>query len=345
MNASFLQAAGQELSLGVKFRNAAMITATELKDLANRNGLRFLSSPLFHFRQIPGLNNGVVATISRAGRKALAEASLTGASRLATLVRYAGPALSVAGKAFAAPVDLGVETAFHMNDAHCGGEVGTKYADLVMTENAEGHASCQPFNGRTSKTDDFIFGLSPDDQLKEVRENPASCRMLTQLYARYAPSQNWELTCSSGAAGPTARLNGKNAKGDGQMVSFNASDRNTLENLEWYSSSFERCAKVNMKDDAFESAQIFKMKTGMPSCGSVGEATSLGKAALTNRTNHSDEKKMVQEFSAWQTSNSSVLGMAVECCSGAGDNSLCPKASAASGRPAGRPARTGSTRH
>lgn len=336
LNSSMLRITNHELTMGARFKNAAVITATEMRELARKNGLRFLDSPLFHFREIPGLNNGLLATVSRAGKKALAEATAVGASRLATVAKVAAPVLSVAGKAMAAPVEIFVEGVTHTNDLHCGGQMTSKYADLVSTENEKGGESCRPVNERTKRSDDFLFGLSFDDQLKEVRNNEVSCQMLTQLYARYAPSQNWNLTCSSGSNGPVATLNGKSAKGEGQMVTFNASDRNAIQNVEWYSSTFERCAKVALKDDAFESAQVYGMKTGMSSCGSVGSATTLGKSVLNTRQNQSDERKMLTEFVLWQASNSSVLGMAAECCGGSADNAMCPKASGGRGsRPAG----------
>ncbi len=322
--ASSYQGLVYEIGTGSKFKGVKQVPLEELKTMTFRRVLPGMDWALRTFREVPGLNNGLGAVVRRVGAEAIAKTAALADGRLGTMVKYVAPVVTGVGKAMALPVQVVYETATFTNSAHCGGEIESPYARKSMVAYAEGKESCRSINERTDKTDEFLYGLSPAEQLQEVRKNPASCDLLVRLYDRYAPSQNWQVTCQ----GTTAQLSGKTVKGDGQTIRFDAAS-GTPKNIEWYSGSFKSCAKVAMKDDVFDSAQVFDTESGMSGCGSVGAGTTIGQSALNMRQNTSDEKQLVKQFAAWQDSNAYVMSAATDCCRNgdSGSNPMCSNAS------------------
>jgi hypothetical protein len=308
MTGAAYQRASYNLATSASFKNAVTVSTEELATLSRSGGaIRKVSDSLRAFRELPGLNNSLTATIRRVGSEAIAKIATSGGAKAA--VKYGAPVVTGIGKAMALPVQVAYESVTFSKDPHCGGERESAYAHLKMTEGEHGGEACHSVEARTNKTDEFLYGLSPSEQLAEVRNNPGTCDLLARMYARYAPSQNWQVTCD----GTVAQLSGKNSKGDGQMIRFDAAS-GAPANVEWYSGSFERCAKVSIKDDVFESAQVFETASGMRGCGSVGQGKLVSSSALTMRQDQSDEKRMVSEFSSWQASNSFALSAATDCC-------------------------------
>lgn len=318
-NASHMQRTAYELTSSAKYRGVAAVSAEEVKTVASKNGLRFLDTALYKFREMPGLNGELLATISRAGRAAMAKASAEGGSKLMTMAKFVAPAVPIVAKAATAEVQVAAELILHDSGKRCAQDRQSPYTQQAPVE-VNGREVCRAVDERTDKTDEFLFGLTTDEQLKEMRSNPASCDLLVRMHERYAPSQNWKLTCD----GSTVQLNGKTARGENQMVRYDGSEGST-DKLEWYSGSFESCAKVSLKDGAFDSAQVFETENGMSGCGSVGSGKAVRSETLLNRRDTSSEKKMVKEFAEWQNSNAYVLTAAMECCNGSADNAMCPK--------------------
>ncbi len=312
------QMASYQLTSG-KFRSLSEVSLEQIKDVTRTNGVFSHVRDIRIFHSFPGLNNGLPATIRRVGAEAIAKIATSDAAQIG--LKYVAPVVGGIGKAMALPVQVAYEAATFSNDPHCGGEISSSYANLKMIENERGNQACHSVEARTEKTDEFLYGLSPADQLTEVRNNRGTCDLLARMYSRYAPSQNWDVTCQ----GTTAQMTGKNSKGEGQMIRFDAAS-GMPQKIEWYSGSFKQCAKVSMKDDAFESAQVYETSPGMNGCGSVGKATTVRDADLYLRQNTSDEKKMVKEFANWQDSNSLAMAAATDCCrtGSSAENPMCP---------------------
>ncbi len=334
--ASSFQGLAYEVGVGNKFKGVKHVPIEDLRNMTFRRSLPGMDWALRTFRELPGMNNSLSAVVRRVGAEAIAKTAALAEGRLGTMVKYVAPVVTGVGKAMALPVQVVYETATFTNSAHCGGEIESPYARKTMVEYAEGKESCRSINERTDKTDEFLYGLSPAEQLQEVRNNPASCDLLARLYQRYAPSQNWEVTCQ----GTNAQLTGKTAKGEGQMIRFDAAS-GTPQNIEWYSGSFKSCAKVSMKDDVFDSAQVFDTETGMNGCGSVGTGKTIGQSAIHMRQNTTDEKQMVKQFSQWQDSNAYVMSAATDCCrtGDSGSNPMCSNVSRDSNSGSGRATR------
>lgn len=310
-----------EIGTSAKYKGVASISIEELRAMASRRVIDGYDWALRTFRELPGVNSSLGALVRRVGAEAIAKTATLAEGRLGTMVKYAAPVVTGVGKAMALPVQVGWEAISFTNDAHCGGERESAYAKKSMIEREDGKQGCHAIDLRTDKTDEFLYALSPSEQLAEVRGNPATCDLLARLYARYAPSQNWQVTCQ----GTVAQLNGKNTKGDGQMIRFEATS-GIPQNIEWYSSSFQSCAKVTMVNDEVSSAQVFDTKTGMSSCGSVGSAKTVNQQMLRMRQNTSDEKQMVKQFAEWQDTNAYVMSAATDCCR-TGENSGNPMCS------------------
>jgi hypothetical protein len=320
--ATSLQMANHKLST-TAFRGGSQISVDELRKFSRSHFLSFLEQPLFAFREVPGLNNGLAATVGRAGKTALAKVTASGAQGLSKVAGVAGSTLMVAGKVVAAPAFTGAEIALHTGDVDCRGQRVSQYGVLRPFENENGATVCRAGDERTDKTDEFLFDLSFEEQLSELRNDFTACDMLVGLHARYAPSANWSVTCS---ANSKVQLNTKNTKGEGQMVRFDVAN-GLPANLEWHSTSWDRCAKVQLNDDgSFTSGRVFQIEDGK-SCGEVGFGTpvSTGRLARTRADGAvaAKSKKMASEFIAWHETNSYLMTAAADCCSGRQGNPMC----------------------
>ena len=172
-------------------------------------------------------------------------------------------------------------------------------------------------------TDAFLFGLNREEQLKEIQQGNGTCAMLMGLYDRYAPSQNWNLSCD----GDVASLSGAGEEGGGQMVRFRAGSDGP-QNLQWFSTDLETCANVSLKNGEFDSATTYEYENG-GACGGAGGQRHTA-SSIWNRGTVSDEKKLLRQFSKWQKENAYAITSASDCCQGK-SSSFCPDGNRAGG--------------
>jgi hypothetical protein len=313
---SMLQGAAHELHFG-QLSKKAFLESRELEQLTRQRGLMIFEHPIFRWGHMPGLNNSAVKTVAKAGRAAMAKISSVAAGDLAGLAKYGLKGVALVGsKAFAAVS----ETAFHMNDAHCGG--GNPGQFVTVSYDAES-SRCAASNERSELTDAFLFGLSREEQLKEIQQSNGTCEMLMGLHARYSPSQNWSLSCEGGEA----TLSGLGEDGAGQMLKFNAS-RVPPEDLRWYSADFESCAKVAMRDGQIDHANIYEYEAG-ETCG-AGSAVRMTESLAWSRGAVTDQRKLMRQFTRWHKHNAFAMVSAAGCCRGE-TTSFCPTGKFGSG--------------
>ncbi len=316
MRGMSLQGASYDLTYG-RLKGKATLAASDLKDFMRTRHINFFDHPLLRFSHVPGMNSGLVKTVGSAGRAAMAKLSQVAAGDLATLTKYGFKGAAFVGsKAFAAVS----ETAFHMGAIDCRGNNPGVYVTEVYDSATE---RCGPSIERTEMTDAFLFGLSREEQLTEIRQGNGTCAMLLGLYDRYAPSQNWNLRCD----GNIATLSGAGEDGAGQMVKFSTGP-NGPQNLQWFSSDLESCANVTLKGGEFDTATAYEYENGT-SCG-TGDAERYTASSVWGRGPVTDGKKLIRQFSKWQKENSFAMTSAADCCQGR-SSSLCPDGSGAGG--------------
>ena len=326
---SALQMASHDLSFG-RLKDKTVLAAADLKDFMRSRHINFYDHPLLRFSHVPGLNSGLVKTVGSAGRAAMAKLSSVAAGDLAGLTKVGlkGAAL-VGSKAFAAVS----ETAFHMGSVDCRGGNPSVYVTEVYDSATE---RCGPSTERNGMTDTFLFGLTKDEQLKEIQQGNGTCAMLMGMYDRYAPSQNWNLSCD----GEAATLSGAGENGGGQMVKFRAGPSGP-QNLQWFSTDLEACANVSLKNGEFDSAVAYEYENG-GACG-AGEGHRHTASSIWNRGTVTDEKKLLRQFSKWQKENSYAIASAADCCQGR-STSMCPDVNRAGGNRIRTTRRTGTSK-
>lgn len=307
---SYLQMASYDLSFG-SLKNKKMLNAAELKELMRAKHINFFDHPMLRFSHFPGMNSGLVKSVGAAGRAAMAKLSQVAAGDLATLTKVGLKGAAFAGsKAFAAVS----ETAFHMGAIDCRGNNPGSYVSEVYNSETE---KCGPSTERTEMTDAFLFGLSREEQLKEIQQGNGTCAMLMGLYDRYAPSQNWNLSCD----GDVASLSGAGEDGSGQMVKFRAG-ADGPQNLQWFSTDLESCANVSLKNGEFDSATTYDYENG-GGCGSGSSGVRHTASSIWSRGAVTDRKKLLRQFSQWQKENAYAITSAADCCQGK-SSSFCP---------------------
>lgn len=310
LRGSALHAASHDLSFG-RLKDKTVMAASDLKEFMRTRAISFYDHPMLRFSHVPGLNSGLVKTVGSAGRAAMAKLSSVAAGDLATLTKVGlKGAAFVGSKAFAAVS----ETAFHMGAVDCRGNNPSVYVTEVYDSATE---RCGPSTERNGMTDTFLFGLTKEEQLKEVQQGNGTCAMLMGMYDRYAPSQNWNLRCD----GDVATLSGAGEDGGGQMIKFRAG-ADGPQNLQWYSTDIEACANVTLKDGEFDTATAYEYENG-GSCG-AGAGERLTASSVWGRGSVTDGKKLVRQFSKWQKENSFAMSSAADCCQGR-PSSLCPE--------------------
>lgn len=313
---SMLQGASHDLLSG-QLSKKVFLEPKELEKFTRDRGLKFFDHPILSWSHLPGLSNSAVRNFVKAGRAAMARLSSVAAGDLAGLVKYGLKGITFVGsKAFASVS----ETAFFMKDAHCGGISPGQFVTVAYDADS---SRCAASNERSELTDAFLFGLSREDQLKEIKQSNGTCEMLMGLHARYAPSQNWILSCE----GDEATLSGVGEDGAGQMLKFNASSI-PPEDLRWYSSDFESCAKVAMKDGQIDHAIIYEYKAG-ETCG-AGASVRMTEKLAWSRGAVTDQRKLMRQFSTWQRTNAYAMVSAAGCCKGEA-SSFCSTRKSGSG--------------
>lgn len=317
---SYLQMASHDLSFG-SLKNKNLLNAAELKELMRAKHINFFDHPLLQFSHVPGMNSGLVKTVGAAGRAAMAKLSQVAAGDLATLTKAGLKGAAFTGsKAFAAVS----ETAFHMGSIDCRGGLPGTYVTEVYNSETE---KCGPSTERTEMTDAFLFGLSREEQLKEIQQGNGTCAMLLGLYDRYAPSQNWNLRCD----GDVASLSGAGEGGGGRMVKF-VSGQDGPRSLQWFSTDLGACANVSLKNGEFEAAMSYEYENG-GTCGGAGSGSGGVRhtaSSIWARGAVTDRKKLLRQFSQWQKENAYAITSASDCCLGR-SSSFCPDGNRAGG--------------
>lgn len=304
-----LQMAAHDLNYG-QMKSTKFLEQKELAKFMREKHLQFFDHPITRWGNMPGINSGFVRSVAQAGRAAMAKVTSAAAGDLAGLTKFGlkGAAL-VGSKAFAAVS----ETAFFMKDVHCGGENPSKFVTVAYDPEKE---KCAASNERSELTDAFLFGLSREEQLKEIQNGNGACEMLMGLHARYAPSQNWNLRCE----GTEATLSGAGEDGAGQMLKFETKS-GLPRDIQWFSSDFESCAKVSLKEDGQIDHALIYGYENKGTCG-TGSAVRMTESLAWSRGAVTDQRKLMRQFSAWQRNNSFAIASAVGCCRGEA-NALC----------------------
>lgn len=310
LRGSLLQGAAHDLNYG-QLKGKAFLDQKELAQFARQRSLQFFDHPITRWGHMPGINNGVVQSVAKAGRAAMAKISSVAAGDLAGMAKYGLKGIGFVGsKAFAAVS----ETAFHMGDVHCGGGNPGQFVTIAYDSDKE---RCAASNERSDLTDAFLFGLSRDEQLKEIQQTNGTCEMLMGLHARYSPSQNWNLSCEGGEA----TLSGIGEDGSGQMIKFNT-EGGMPNDVRWFSDDFDACAKVSFKEDQVEYADVYKYDSGGV-CGG-GQAIRMTEGAALSRAATRNQRQLMRQFSNWQKHNSFAMASAVGCCQGE-STGFCPE--------------------